>query len=419
MEESFLGTTELLIVFVCLRFVQHLAERVLATKNINWVLNTKHQEEAQNALGIPKDEMAKASHYGLDKFKFSNFAAWVHFIIGLIFICAGGLGVVEGWAIAISSNEILTGLAFLGILGGLSSLLELPFDYYHTFVLEERHGFNKQTLKTFMIDRIKGALLALILGGGIVALILWIMDTMDHWWLWAWLVLFGFNLIMAWLYPSLLAPLFNKFSPLADGELKDKLFSLARKVEFDASSISIMNASMRSSHGNAYFTGVFGKKKIVLFDTLVDAMNPDEICAVLAHELGHFKLHHIRATLIRSFFVTGLIFYLLHLCLPLEAFYKAFFLSGTSHYGALVVFSLWFGPISFLIQPVSTWLSRRNEFAADAFALKHLENKRVLGEALLKLRQKSHGMPISHPAFSTVYHSHPPLLERLKAMNFY
>ena len=245
------------------------------------------------------------------------------------------------------------------------------------------------------------------------------MESMgSSWFIYAWLTIFAFSLLTAWLYPTLLAPLFNKFSPLDEGELKDGIFTLAKKVDFKTDGISIMDASTRSSHGNAYFTGVFGKKKIVLFDTLVKSMSADEVVAVLAHELGHFKLNHIRWALIRSFFVTGIIFYLISLTLPLEELYSAFGFQAKSNYAALVIFSLCFGPVSFLLQPLGSYLSRKNEFAADAFALENIDNKRLLGDALLKLRENSQVMPITHPLFSAVYYSHPPLLERLSKMGY-
>jgi STE24 endopeptidase len=228
----------------------------------------------------------------------------------------------------------------------------------------------------------------------------------------------SFSILTAWLYPTFLAPLFNKFKPLEDGELKTKIFDLAERVKFNATGLSVMDASVRSSHGNAYFTGVFGKKRIVLFDTLIEALNVKEVVAVLAHELGHFKLHHVRWMLIRSIAMTGFTFFLLSLALPLEQFYAAFKLQGVSNYGALVVFSLWFGLIDFVLSPIETYLSRRNEFAADAFALSHIEDKNELAHALLKLREKSHSMPISHPWFSGFYYSHPPMMERLQAMGF-
>jgi STE24 endopeptidase len=306
---------------------------------------------------------------------------------------------------------------FFAGLGFLSFLLSLPFEIWHTFRLEARHGFNKQTRSGFIQDRVKGILLAVVLGGPLLALVLWIMSQMGPlWWVWAWTALSLFSLFTAWAFPVLISPLFNKFSPLPDGELKAGILELARKIGFRAAGISIMDGSRRTSHGNAYFTGVFGAKKIVLFDTLVSAMTPREVIAVLAHELGHFKLHHIRWSLVRGLLMTGLVFWLLSLALPMTQFYEAFGLAGVSHHGALVVFSLWFGLIEFLMQPLSAAFSRRNEFAADRFAWQHLGQAQDLINALRKLREQSRSMPISHPLFSAVYHSHPPLLERLQVL---
>ena len=205
---------------------------------------------------------------------------------------------------------------------------------------------------------------------------------------------------------------------MEEGDLKSKIYELAQKIGFETDGLFVMDASERSSHGNAYFTGMFGKKRIVLFDTLVESMKNQEIVAVLAHELGHFKLHHVRWMLIRSVITTGITFYLLSLCLPMSEFYEAFGFAGVSSYGALIVFSLWFGLLDFVLSPIETYLSRRNEFAADKFAVDHHENaKQDLSTALLKLRQKSHGMPLSHPLFSAFYYSHPPMIERLKAIS--
>ena len=415
--------TKLLTIFVVLKICQIGTERLLAYLNKSYINDPARASEAGKVLGIDESEMKKASLYSGDKYSFGMWSSLTSSFVTLGFIIWGGLTWVESLAQPLGQitglGLIGEGLAFFMILGVLSGILELPFDLYHTFVLEEKHGFNKQTLKGFFLDRVKSLAIGVILGGAILGLILGIMEGLpESWWFWAWLAMFGFNLVIAWLYPSLLAPIFNKFTPLEEGELKTKIFELARKVEFNADAISLMNASIRSSHGNAYFTGVFGKKKIVLFDTLVDSMLPDEIVAVLAHELGHFKLNHVRWMLVRSFFVTGLMFFGMSIMYQSDVLFQAFGLSSATGYGALLVFSLWLSPLGFIFQLFSNWLSRRNEYQADAFALAQVEDKRKLGDALLKLRQKSHSMPITHPAFSAFYHSHPPMLDRLKAMGY-
>ncbi len=418
--------SQLLLVFLVFRLVQHVFEQYLSFINRRYYMDERRRTEAAKLLGISAEQMQKTVAYSTDKYFFARRESWFMIAVTLIFIGAGGLGWLESVAISLAATwggtegSVSTGLVFFGFMFVASSLVQLPFDWQRTFRLEERHGFNRQTPKIFILDRLKGLLLFLALGAPLLSLILWIMGAAGpNWWILAWIVLSGFSILTAWLYPTFLAPLFNKFSPLPDGSLKDKIMALADRVQFHAAGLSVMDASKRSSHGNAYFTGVFGKKKIVLFDTLVESMSDDEVVAVLTHELGHFKLHHVRWGLIRSLLMTGATFYLLSLFLPMTEFYTAFGLSGVSSYGALTAFSLWFGMISFFIGPLETYLSRRNEFAADAFALKHVGNNKDLGHALLKLREKSHSMPLAHPLFSSIYYSHPPMLERLQAMGFH
>lgn len=418
--------TLILAIYITARIVQFFAERYLATINRGYYSDPAHQAEAQKVLGISPEEMAKAYQYSTDKFNFGQISSALQLVVFLGFLVAGGPGLIENAALALAGaigyggEPIAVGLAFFALLGLLSMVASLPYEYYFNFVLEEKHGFNKQSVATFFGDKLKGIAVGALLGGPLLALVLYLIESAGpYWWLYAWLVVFGFSLLMAYVYPEFLAPLFNSFRKIEDGELKTKIFALAKKVSFDASEISIMDASKRTSHGNAYFTGVFGQKKIVLFDTLVESMSIPQIIAVMAHELGHFKLNHIRWNLVRGFIMTGITFFLLSLCLPYAPFYEAFFLKGVSAYGALVVFSILFGPIGFLFQPLTNLFSQKYEFEADAFALEHIDNKAELSEALLKLREKSQVMPISHPLFSKVYLSHPPLMERLKAMGYY
>ena len=410
----------LLVLFLLLRLGQQIVETALARLNRRHVLDPSRLEEAGRALGIGEEEMAKAVAYSGDRHRFGLVCGWAEVVAGLAFLAAGGLGIVEraahGIAAAFGGGVIAAGLAFFAILGLLTALFELPFDLYATFRIEERHGFNRQTLGGFLLDRVKSAGIAIALGGPMVALVLWLMGGMGPtWWLWAWGVTTAFSLLAAWIYPTVLAPLFNTFTPLPNGELKDAILDLARRTGFRAGGISVMDASRRTAHGNAYFTGVFGQKRIVLFDTLLQAMGPREVVAVLAPELGHFKLHHVRWAMVRGTAASGLVFFALSRCLPLEAFYAAFSVERTA-YGALAVFGLWFGLVSFLVQPLGNALSRRHEFAADAFALGNGASATELGSALRKLREKSRLLPVTHPLYSRVYHSHPPLLERLRAM---
>ena len=412
----------LLCLFLAFKLIQEFLEFVLARMNRNYYLNPRNQSHACQVLGIDNESLAKSLSYAEDKYRLSKMESWTSTILTLLFIGLGGIGwtdaVASTFAVSWGGGQIMTGLLLFALLGFLSAVVGLPFDYYRTFVIETRHGFNRQTIRGFWLDLAKGMILGAVLGGVILAVILWIMEKSGPtWWIWAWLALSAISLLTAWLYPTLLAPLFNKFRPLEEGELKQAIDALASRVGFGSKGVLVMDASRRSSHGNAYFTGLFGKKRIVLFDTLISSLTASEIVAVLAHELGHFKLRHVMLGLIRGLATTGALFFALSLCLGFTSFYTAFGLMQPSTYGALLVFGMWFGLIDFYLQPISSHISRRHEFAADRFALAHIANKGELGRALLKLREKSHALPLSHPLYSAVYHSHPPLLERLDAMS--
>ncbi len=410
----------LLLVFIALRLAQLLAERTLAALNRRYWTDPARQSEAGRILHIPDDEMKKAVAYAEDRYRFGRIAEWAEVLATLAFLATSGLGWAEARARELTApfggGPVATGLLFFAILGLLSALFDLPFSLYGTFVIEEKHGFNRQTVRGFFLDFLKSLALGAALGLPIMAAVLAIMEKAGpSWWLWAWVVTSAFSLLTAWIYPTFLAPLFNKFTPLPEGELREGIVALAEGIGFRTGGIVVMDASRRTAHGNAYFTGLFRQKRIVLFDTLLEAMGAREVLAVLAHELGHFKLHHVRWALVRGLLSTGLLFFVVSLCLPLTPFYSAFGLDRTS-YGALVVFGAWFSLVSFLVQPVASALSRRHEFAADRFAIDHGAAPEDLAEALLKLRGKSRLLPLSHPLYSRIYHSHPPLLERLAAM---
>lgn len=410
----------LLVLFLVLRLGQQLVEHALAALNRRYWTDPARQAEAGRILRIPGEEMRKAAAYASDRYRFGRIAEWTEVLATLTFIALGGLGWAEGRARALAAplggGPVAVGLAFFGILGLLGALSGLPFALYGTFVIEERHGFNRQTWRGFFLDQLKGLGLAIALGAPLLSAVLTIMEKAGpSWWLWAWAATSAFSLFTAWIYPTLLAPLFNRFAPLPEGDLRDAILALAARIGFHTGGIYVMDASRRTAHGNAYFTGLFRQKRIVLFDTLLEAMGPREVVAVLAHELGHFRLHHVRWALVRGLLSTGLLFFVLGRVLPFTPFYTAFGLPRTS-YGALVVFGAWFSLVSFLLQPIENALARRHEFAADAFAIAHGAPAQDLAEALLKLREKSRMLPLSHPLYSRVYHSHPPLLERLRAM---
>lgn len=407
-------------IFWIFRCIQEGIETTLSIMNRRYCENSFHQKEASEILGVSPADLEKASSYSKDKQRFGLFTSWISLLVFFIFWYVGGFGILDEWSRSVSNElspgKVVHALVFFAGFSILSSLLSIPLSLYSTFVIEEKHGFNRQTWRGFLSDLVKGALLGSILGGLLISGLVWVMDRLgETWWIWAWALIASFSIFLAWVFPTFLAPLFNKFHPLPEGELKEKIQELATRINFPAGDVSVMDASKRSSHGNAYFTGVFGKKKIVLFDTLVEAMSPKQVTAVLAHELGHFKLHHVRWGLLRGIAMMGVSLFLLSKALPLLPFYEALGFTQISHHGALVVFTLWFGLIQFYFQPLSAWMSRKNEFAADGFAKTH-ESADELVQALLKLRETSHAMPLSHPLYSAFYHSHPPLLERIRAL---
>jgi STE24 endopeptidase len=410
----------LLLLFIGLSVLREAAETALASLNRRYYLDPRHQEEAVRGLEMSREDLDRSLAYAEDRYAFARVSDWTRLLFGLGFLVAGGLEMVESLsgrgASALGLGPVVHGLLFFGILGVGGSVLSLPFDYYAVFRVEARHGFNRQTRRGFFLDWLKGLLLGGALGGALMAVVLALLEMGgDRWWLYAWAAVSGFSVLTLFLYPRLLAPLFNRFTPLPHGDLQQRIRDLADRVGFRVGGVFVMDASRRTAHGNAYFTGVFREKRIVLFDTLLQALSEAQVVAVLAHELGHFKLNHVRWGLLRAVVFTGVVFYLMAQCVGLVPFYFAFGLSGPSSYGALLVFGAWFGLADFLLQPLANKLSRTHEFAADRFATEY-SGAEHLASALRKLREHSHSLPLCHPLFSWVYYSHPPLLERLRAM---
>ena len=340
-------------------------------------------------------------------------------LLGFWFL--GGFGWLDGFARGLAPGEITAGLIFLGLLFAGHMLLHLPFSIYDTFVIEEKFGFNKTTPATFAIDQVKGLLLAALLGLPLAAGILWIFSHVAHAWLWAWGFFVAFQLFLTWLAPTLILPLFNKFTPMEDGPLRQAIQAMAAKCGFPLGEISVMDGSKRSTKANAFFTG-FGKtKKIALYDTLVEEQSQDELVAVLAHEIGHFKLKHITQRLVVSMLQAGVLFYLLGLVTdPDGAFarqlFDAFGVEQVSPHVGLVLFSILFAPASRLLGIAANAWSRKHEFEADAFAARATGNPGSLVSALKKLSAKNLSNLTPHPFRVFLDYSHPPVLTRIGAL---
>jgi STE24 endopeptidase len=362
----------------------------------------------------------KSVQYTLAKGRFQRWADIYGRLCLLAILFSGVLALVDqvarGWSDSLGLGSYGHGILFCFTFGFLFSALRLPIGLYSTFVLETRFGFNKTSLGLYVTDKIKGLVLALAIGIPFLLAILWFMRaTGSYWWLWAFLFISAFQLLMIAILPTFIAPWFNKFEPLKEGEFRDRILALADQVGFKTSGIYCMDGSKRSAHSNAYFTGIGKSKRIVLFDTLIDQMTADQGLAVLAHEMGHYKMKHIRRMfMVQTLFLfVGL--YLLSLLLDYPPFFAAFGLKPSAH-AALILFSLLSGPFTFYLGPAMNFLSRKHEYEADRFAARTLSNGKPMEEALINLTVKNLANLTPHPWYSAYHYSHPTPAERIEAI---
>ncbi|MBC8314668.1 MAG: M48 family metallopeptidase [Bacteroidales bacterium] len=403
--------------------VDFLLERVLE------YLNTIRWSDAlpDELKGIyDEDRYRKSQLYLKEKQHFSWVTDSVTFVAMVAILCLGGFVWLDDLLRRISENPILLALLFFGIIGFISSLVMTPFELYGTFVIEEKFGFNTTTIKTFILDKLKGWLLGVLIGGGILALIIWIYTTTgNYFWLIVWGVITLFMIFMSMFYSNLIVPLFNKQKPLDSGELRDAIESFANKVGFRLKNIYVIDGSKRSTKANAYFTGLGGKKRIVLYDTLIRDHTTEELVGVLAHEIGHYKKKHTLQGIILSILQTGLMLFILSLfirkdsalsdllCQALSGFSGLHAIPG--FYLGILAFGLLYSPLSFILGILESMLSRTNEYAADRFAGINY-NPVSLQNALKKLSVNQLSNLRPHPLYVFFHYSHPPLLSRLRAL---
>lgn len=364
-----------------------------------------------------KEEYAKQQDYQKTNSRFGLYSGLFSFIVLFGVLSLGIFGWLDEYLRQHISNEIILTLVFFGIIYLANTIISLPFDYYSTFVIEEKFGFNKSTKKIFCLDQVKGILLAFILGGIILALIVWLYNSLGEYaWLYAWGVVTIFSLFMTLFYSNIIVPLFNKQTPLEDGELRDAIEAFAQKAGFAINNIYVMDASKRSSKANAYFTGFGAKKRIVLFDTLIQELSTDEIVAVLAHEIGHYKKKHTLQNMAISICYTGIILFLLSLFLNNQDIAVALGGKTASFHLGMIAFSVLFTPISLAIGIFSSIFSRKNEYQADAYAASFgLSDALISGLKKLSVKSLSNLNP--DPLFVFFYYSHPTLLQRMEALN--
>ena len=383
---------------------------------LDW-LNAKHFDDP-----IPKEladvydaeTYRKSQEYKKVNAKFSTLTSSFMLVVTLLFFFLDGFAFVDQIARSISDNEIIVGLIFFGIIMLGSDILTTPFSYYKTFVIEERFGFNKSTPKLFIADKLKGWLMTIIVGGGLLALIIWFYQISGNlFWVYAWVVFAVFALVMNMFYAKLIVPLFNKQTPLEDGSLRDKIEQYAATVGFKLNNIFVIDGSKRSTKANAYFSGFGSEKRITLYDTLINDLNEEEIVAVLAHEVGHYKKNHIIINLISSIILTGFTLWLLGMFISNAVFSEALGVDEPSFHIGLIAFGILYSPISGITGFFMSVLSRKFEYQADNFA-KNTYAGEPLITSLKKLSRNNLSNLTPHPLYVKLHYSHPTLLQRYR-----
>ena len=371
----------------------------------------------EEVKGIYDEEKYRQQQaYEKVNFRFSMISSSFSFLLLLLMFLFSGFAWVNSVALSFSANSILTALVFFGILMFVSDILTTPFSVYDTFVIEEKFGFNKTTPKTFVLDKLKGWLLGAVIGGGLLALIIYIYQlTTSNFWIYAWMVISAFSIFMVLFYSNLIVPLFNKQTPLPEGELKSAIENFSSKVGFKLDNIYVIDGSKRSTRANAYFTGLGAKKRIVLYDTLINDLTTNELVAVLAHEIGHYKKHHVIWSLLLGMIQTGIVLFIFSLFVGNPILSAALGVAEPSFHIGLIAFGVLYSPISMVTGLAMNIFSRKNEYEADAFAAKHFDTNEM-ASALKKLSVTNLSNLRPHPVYVFLHYSHPTLLQRLEAL---
>lgn len=404
----------ILIIILAIIAFDFVFDKILDYLNLK-SLNDKLPQEVEGIYD--EEKYRKSMAYTKANTSFSFFTSTFSFILSFVLIITGFFGWLDGELRVLYSNEILISLLFFGVLFIASDVINIPFQLYGTFVIEEKFGFNKTTAKTFITDKLKGYLLTAVIGGGILFILLKLVNLFgENFWIWFWAVAAVFMLFVNMFYTSLILPLFNKLSPLEDEELKQSIEDYSRKVSFPLDNIFVMDGSKRSNKSNAFFSGIGRKKKIVLFDTLIQNHSKEELIAVLAHEVGHFKKKHIISGYAISIIQTGFILFILSLMVFNPNLSEALGGQVNAIHLNLLAFGILFSPISEFIGIFMNIFSRKNEYEADAYARETYKGE-ALVDALKKLSVHNLSNLTPHPAYVFFHYSHPPLLQRLRALN--
>jgi STE24 endopeptidase len=403
----------LTLLFIAAVVVSTALELWLSQRQIATVAAHRGQVPEPFATSITAAEHAKAADYTIAKARFGRVSEVLNAAITLALTVGGGIAALDGLWRHTGWQQPWLGVAVIGSVFCITGLLTLPLSIWSTFKLEARFGFNRTTPALFVADLAKGLLLSVLLGGALLLAMLSLMERAGRWWwVWAWLLWLAVMFIMTWAYPAFIAPLFNKFSPLQDEILKTRIEALLTRCGFKSQGVFVVDNSRRSSHGNAYFTGIGNNKRIVFFDTLLERLGHPEVEAVLAHELGHFSLKHVRKRLLLSIATTFVALAILGWLTTQQTFYTALGVPTPSTHAALLLFVLAAPFFTFFITPLGALWSRRHEFEADSFATRHA-NATELADALVKLYRDNASTLTPDPVYVAFHYSHPPALERI------
>ncbi|HNS11514.1 MAG TPA: M48 family metallopeptidase [Bacteroidia bacterium] len=403
----------MLTILILILIVGFVFDRILDILNLKSLV----PELPVEASGIyDKDKYRKSQEYYRVNHRFSQLTSAFSFVLILLMLFFGGFGYLDNYLREYTQEPILLTLLYFGFLGFASDLLSMPFSIYKIFVIEEKFGFNKTTIKLFFMDKIKGYILSVLLGGLLIAgLVKIYMSTGEYFWVLAWLLMTLVMIFVSMFYTSIFLPIFNKLSPLEDGELRTAIKEYCAKAGFQLNNIFVMDGSKRSSKANAFFSGLGKKKKIVLYDTLISKHSTEELVAILAHETGHYKLKHTRTGLITGILQTGVMLFILSLFLGNDMLAKALGAQSSAFHLDLIAFGILYSPVSTLLGIVTNMLSRKHEYEADLYARTSYKAEPLI-EALKKLSSDNLSNLVPHPAYVFVHYSHPPLLKRLAAL---
>jgi STE24 endopeptidase len=385
----------------------------LSRRQVNHIQHHYAQVPEAFADKISIEDHHRAADYSCVKLRLGRLMLTWETLWLLLWTLGGGINLIDQLWYGYGYSSLVTGIAVIFSLSLISSILNLPFSLYQTFVIEERFGFNQTTLKTWLLDLVKTTVLIVIIGIPLLATILWLMNQAGaNWWIYAWLVWMSFSLIMIWAYPVFIAPLFNKFNPLEDSSLRERIEDLLQRCGFQSQGVFVVDGSRRSSHGNAYFTGFGKNKRIVFYDTLLESLSADEVEAVLAHELGHFKRNHIKKSLLLSSAISFLGFALLAWLMRSDWFYSSLGVEVASTHTALLLFMMIMPVFTYFVSPLFSALSRKHEFEADEFAHSNSDYKALIS-ALVSLYRDNASTLTPDPVHSMFYDSHPPATIRI------